>query len=72
SSQKYFYIQRNTNSELKKNIDKQRFCENEKSERFYRLIYRALSQELISIGKAASFLGESVASVRKNFSIVID
>jgi Zn-dependent peptidase ImmA (M78 family)/DNA-binding XRE family transcriptional regulator len=72
SSQKYFYVLINTNPELKKDIDGQRFCETEKSERFYRLIYRALSQELISIGKAASLLGESVSSIRKNFSVVID
>ncbi len=72
NSQKYFYVLINTNPALKKDIDGQRFCETEKSERFYRLIYRALSQELISIGKAASLLGESVSSIRKNFSVVID
>ncbi|HAQ61382.1 TPA: DNA-binding protein [Candidatus Delongbacteria bacterium] len=72
NSQKYFYMLLNTNPALKKDIDDQRFCGAEKSERFFRLIYKALSQELISIGKAASLLGESVSSVRKNFSVVID
>lgn len=72
NSQQYFYQIMNSNSDIKKDVDSQRYCVPEKSERFYRLVYRALTQELISIGKAASLLGKQLSEVRKNYSVVID
>jgi Zn-dependent peptidase ImmA (M78 family)/transcriptional regulator with XRE-family HTH domain len=72
SSQEYFYKRYNSISEIKDEVDMQRYCVPERSERFYRLVYRALTQELISIGKAASLLGKQLSEVRKNYSVVID
>ncbi|MBN2857449.1 MAG: ImmA/IrrE family metallo-endopeptidase [Candidatus Delongbacteria bacterium] len=72
SSQEDFYKKYNSISGIKEEVDMQRYCVPERSERFYRLVYRALTQELISIGKAASLLGKQLSEVRKNFSVVID
>ncbi len=65
-----FYIQRNKNSELKKTTDKERFAGNEFSERFDRLVYKALSQEIISISKASAFLNIDISSISKKMALI--
>src|SRR5690554_5662717 len=58
-----FYRQINSNKELKKVIDKERFETPEFSHRYKQLVYRAYSQELISASKAASLLGENINKI---------
>jgi hypothetical protein len=48
-----------------KEIDQERFQSSEVSHRYEQLVYRALSQELISINKAASLLNVNVNEVLK-------
>ena len=61
-----FYKKLNFNPALKKEIDQERFQSSEVSHRYEQLVYRALSQELISINKAASLLNVSVNEVLKS------
>ncbi|MDI9863340.1 XRE family transcriptional regulator [Flectobacillus sp. DC10W] len=61
-----FYKKLNFNPALKKEIDQERFQSSEVSHRYEQLVYRALSQELISINKAASLLSVSVNEVLKS------
>lgn len=58
-----FYKKLNFNPALKKEIDQERFQSSEVSHRYEQLVYRALSQELISINKAASLLNVNVNEV---------
>ena len=51
-----FYRRLNFNPQLKQEIDAERFQTPEISNRYEQLVYRALSQELISASKAASLL----------------
>jgi len=61
-----FYKKLNFNPALKKEIDQERFQSSEVSHRYEQLVYRALSQELISINKAASLLNVNVNEVLKS------
>ncbi len=57
--------------ELEKEIDKSRFkTPPEYSNRFERLVYRALAQECISISKASSLLNEPIEVVRNNYELI--
>ena len=66
---KYFCIYKNSNPELKKEIY-QSIYKPETSNRFDRLIYRALSSDIITESKAASLLNVPLVTVRKNLSLV--
>lgn len=67
---KQFHIRLNSNRYLKDFVNKEVFPTPEKSNRFERLIYRALAQDDISISKASSLLGKSIEEL-KNISEVI-
>lgn len=60
---KSYCIQKNRNSAFKERIE-QSYYPQEESNRFNRLVYNALSNELITISKAASLLHASVEQVR--------
>ena len=60
---KSYCIQKNRNSAFKERIE-QSYYPQEESNRFNRLVYNALSNELITISKAASLLNTSVEQVR--------
>ena len=60
---KSYCIQKNRNSAFKERIE-QSYYPQEESNRFNRLVYNALSNELITISKAASLLHTSVEQVR--------
>ena len=60
---KSYCIQKNRNSTFKERIE-QSYYPQEESNRFNRLVYNALSNELITISKAASLLNTSVEQVR--------
>lgn len=61
-----FYKTINANPELKNSINQPRFATPEKSERFQQLVFRALSQENISISKASSLLNRSISELRES------
>jgi Zn-dependent peptidase ImmA (M78 family) len=65
-----FYIKQNSNQELKEFVNKNRFLNDEKSERYKRLVYKALSQEIISISKASALLGSNVQSIQEKLTII--
>lgn len=71
SEQRYktFCIQKNKNPAFKQMIEKS-FYTNEESLRFRRLVYNALSNELISVSKAANLLHQSVEKVRGDLALV--
>lgn len=58
-----FYKKLNYNPSLKREVDEERFKTPEVSHRFEQLVYRALSQELISASKAASLLNVNINDV---------
>lgn len=67
---KQFYIKLNVNPSFKKEVHHSRFETPENSNRYERLIYRALAQENISISKASSLLGKSIESVQENYALI--
>ncbi len=67
---KKFYIKLNSDSEFRDLIDKSLFETPEVSDHFSRLVYRAMTQEVISMSKAASLLGISVSDLRDNYRII--
>ncbi|MDZ7775927.1 MAG: hypothetical protein U5L09_10215 [Bacteroidales bacterium] len=60
----------NSDSEFKNEVNKIRFSGEEKSERYQYLVYKALSQELISISKASALLGIDVKKVKEQLTLV--
>lgn len=66
---KGFYIRLNANKELKVLVDKSRFDGVEQSNRYENLVYRAVSEELISISKASSLLQISLEDLKNNLSV---
>ena len=66
--QKQFYQKLNFNPSLKKKINLSRFETPEFSDRYLRLVYRALSEEHISISKASALLNTNIEAVRENFA----
>jgi Zn-dependent peptidase ImmA (M78 family) len=68
--QKQFYIRINSNQDLKNKVNLSRFKTPEKSNRYVRLVYRALAQESISISKASALLGKSIDAVRNDFALI--
>lgn len=65
-----FYKRIRFNRSLEKEIDQSRFPTPENSDRFERLVYRALSQELISISKASSLLNVNLSVVKDNYELI--
>ena len=63
AASKKFWIRYKSDKNFREICDASRFCE-VRSNKFERLVYRALSQELISSSKAASLLGQSLSSLR--------
>ncbi len=61
-----FYKKLNYNPSLKREVDKERFQTPEESHRYEQLVYRALSQELISSSKASSLLNVNINEVLEN------
>lgn len=61
-----FYKKINYNPSLKREVDEERFKTPEVSNRFEQLVYRALSQELISASKAASLLNVNINDILEN------
>jgi Zn-dependent peptidase ImmA (M78 family)/DNA-binding XRE family transcriptional regulator len=70
TKKKRHFVERNTNKGYKESVDRVRFSGDESSERFSSLVYRALSQEIISISKASALLNSSVENVRNSLSII--
>ena len=67
---KAFYQKISFNSSLKKEINLSRFETPEFSDRYKRLVYRAVSEESISISKASSLLNTNVSTVRENLNVI--
>lgn len=65
-----FYKKIRQKPTLEKEIDKSRFKTPECSNRFERLVYRALAQENISISKASSLLNEKIEVVKESYEII--
>ena len=61
-----FYKKINCNPSLKREVNMERFQTPERSNRFEQLVYRALSQEIISISKASSLLNQSISSLKES------
>ncbi|MBN2892314.1 MAG: hypothetical protein JXL97_10625, partial [Bacteroidales bacterium] len=67
---KSFYIKQNQDNEFKRLVNESRYYGNEKSSRFNSLVYKALSQEIISISKASSLLNTDIESLRNNLTLI--
>lgn len=65
-----YFKTRNKNQVFKQECDAVRFYGNENSERFVGLVYKALSQEIISISKAAVLLNKSIEEVDSELSYI--
>ena len=71
SEQRYktYYYQKSRSKEFKKLVERNLYP-NEESNRFNSLVYNALSNELITVSKAASLLNQSIEQVRKDLALV--
>ena len=67
---KQFYISRNKSIDFKRMVDEPRFDGSEFSERFDRLVYKALSQEIITISKAAALLNTDISEINHKLAII--
>jgi len=65
--QKQFYRKITDNPSLKEEIDQPRFKTPEFTDRYLRLVYRALSEENISFSKASALLNINLETVKENF-----
>ena len=65
-----FYKKCNALPRFKDFVDKSRFCQEDSESIFESLVYRALASEVISVSKAAYFLGESVNEVSNHISVL--
>ena len=65
----YYFMNKNRNLSFKNRVE-QSIYPNESSTRFNRLVYKALSNELITISKASALLNQSVAQVREDLALV--
>lgn len=66
---KTYCIQKNTVSQFKERVETSLYPD-EKSYRFTRLVYSALSKELITTSKAAALLNQSIEQVREDLALV--
>lgn len=71
SEQRYktYNIKKNTMSEFKEEVIRSRVSD-ERSGRFFRMVYRALADEIISISKAAALLNTSVDRIQSQLQLV--
>ena len=60
----------NSSPERKDFINQNRFLGDEKSERYKRLVYKALSQEIISISRASALLDTDVHKIQEKLVIL--
>lgn len=67
---KLFYQKINVNPSLKKEIHQSRFETPEFSDRYERLVYRAVSEENITISKASSLLNCDIDTIRENLAAI--
>ena len=67
---KRFFIQINKDKLLKEEVNRERFKGEETTDRYEKLVYRALAQEQISTTKAAAMLDKSVEEIRGNFAVI--
>jgi Zn-dependent peptidase ImmA (M78 family)/DNA-binding XRE family transcriptional regulator len=70
SQKKSFFFRYSTVEHFKKVCDTLRYKGEESSDRFQRLVYRALAEEIISISKAAALLRTSIENIRENFTLI--
>jgi Zn-dependent peptidase ImmA (M78 family)/DNA-binding XRE family transcriptional regulator len=70
SKKKLFFIRQNKEKSFKDYINESRFSGVEDSERYFRLVYKALSQEMISISKASALLNQAIEEVREGVAII--
>lgn len=66
---RHYWMHKNKNPEFKKLVESSHYPA-ENSMRFERLVYRALSDELISYSKASSLLNKTLENVRKEAALV--
>ena len=59
----------NADVALKKTVEESRFDSYEHSNRFENLVYRAVSEELISMSKASSLLQISLDQLKQNLML---
>lgn len=69
SRYKSFQMKKNAVEHFKQSVEESRSKE-ERSDRFARLVYRALANEIISVSKASVLLGNSVEDVRSQLNLV--
>lgn len=69
-SKTVFFIKKNKNPDFKKLLEEVRFTGSEFSERFSGLVYKALSQEIISISKASAFLNTDIAGIENKLTLI--
>lgn len=65
----YYFMNKNRNPAFKQRVEQTIYPE-EVSVRFNRLVYNALSNEFITVSKAAVLLHQSVEQVREDFALV--
>lgn len=66
---KQFYIRKNSDKSFKDEVEKTLFPE-ETSDRFARLVYKALACDMITISKAAALLNTPVSEVMSEFNLI--
>jgi len=64
-----FYKRLNYDSSLKQEVEKPRFESDENSSRYENLVYRAVSEELISLSKASALFPLSLEELKNSISI---
>ena len=65
-----YYKKKNKFPNFKTEVQLSRYCNDEQSTRFNRLVFMALANELISFSKAASLLGKSIDEVRNELNLL--
>jgi len=66
---KTYWIRKNQSSDFKSLVETSHYP-NESSDRFSRLVYSALSKEIITASKASSYLNESLNHIMENLALV--
>ncbi|MEZ4772700.1 MAG: XRE family transcriptional regulator [Bacteroidia bacterium] len=66
---KTFYIRQNTNRELKAEVEASRYSGEERSYRFENLVYRAVSEEQITMSKASALLQVDLSELKNMLSL---
>ena len=69
SRKRYYFINKNRNPSFRNRVEPSIYP-NEISTRFNRLVYKALSNEFITVSKASALLHQSVEQVREDLALV--